>query len=119
VDANVNLYIAATEAHQVYKVDPGGNLVVIAGNGTAAFSGDNGPAINAQLSSPRAVAVDRSGNVFIAVTFNHRVRMLDTSGLITTIAGTGTAGFRGDNGPASNAQLNNPMWLAFDSSWNF
>src|SRR2546423_9302661 len=57
VDANGNLYIAATEAHQVYKVDPGGNLVVIAGNGTAAFSGDNGPAINAQLSSPRAVAV--------------------------------------------------------------
>ena len=72
---------------RVYKVTPSGAITVIAGNGTSGFSGDGGPAISAQLFEAHGVAVDAAGNVYIADTSNHRVRRVDTNGIITTVAG--------------------------------
>jgi len=72
---------------RVYKVTPSGAITVIAGNGTKGFSGDGGPAISAQLFEAHGVAVDAAGNVYIADTSNHRVRKVDTNGIITTVAG--------------------------------
>src|SRR5258708_238454 len=117
-DLNGNLYVSASERNQVYKIDATGILSVVAGNGTAGFSGDQGPASDAQLSSPRGMAIDSSGNLFIADTFNHCIRRVDPQGVIITVAGTGTAGFSGDGGPASSAQLNNPTSVTLDSSGN-
>lgn len=117
-DPNGNLYISTSERAQVYKIDATGILSVVAGNATAGFSGDQGPARNAQLSSPRGMAMDSSGNLFIADTFNHRIRRVDPQGMITTVAGTGTAGFSGDGGPAGSAQLNNPTSVALDGGGN-
>ena len=79
----------------------------MAGNGTAGYSGDNGPATSAQLNTPYGVAVDAAGNLYIADTGNHRIRKV-SNGVITTVAGNGTPGYSGDNGPATSAQLNRP-----------
>jgi len=117
-DLNGNLYVSASERNQVYKIDTTGALSVVAGNGTAGFSGDRGAASDAQLSSPRGMAIDSSGDLFVADTFNHRIRRVDPQGVITTIAGTGTAGFSGDGGPAVSAQLNNPTSVTLDSFGN-
>ena len=95
-----------------------GTITTVAGTlGQSGFSGDGGPATNARLSvEAYGVAVDAAGNVYIADTLNHRVRKVTkTTGVITTIAGTGTPGFSGDNGPAASAQLNNPLSVAVDS----
>ncbi len=76
-----------------------GNINTIAGTGAAGSSGDNGPAISAQLNAPKGVAVDTKGDVYIADTGNQRVRMIAPGGVISTFAGTGSAGFSGDGGP--------------------
>ncbi|MBV8632642.1 MAG: Ig-like domain repeat protein [Silvibacterium sp.] len=89
----------------------------VAGNGTAGFSGD-GLAIEAQLNTPFSIAFDQFGNIFIADAYNHRIRKVDTSGNLTTVAGNGTAGFSGDGGPATSASLNYPFGLAVDSAGN-
>ncbi len=90
-------------------------VTTIAGNGASPnFGGDNGPAIAAQLYSPSGIAIDSSGNWYIADTSNNRIRMVTPAGVISTIAGTGTAGSTGDNGPASAAELNGPRSLACD-----
>jgi len=89
----------------------------IAGNGSAGFSGDGGAATSAQLNLPGGIAVDSSGNLYIADGGNHRVRKL-SNGTITTVAGNGTAGFAGDNGAATSAELNDPVGVAVDSSGN-
>lgn len=89
----------------------------IAGNGSAGFSGDSGPATAAQLSSPGGIAVDSSGNVYIADGGNHRIRKV-SNGTITTVAGNGTAGYSGDKGAATSAELNDPVGVAVDSSGN-
>ncbi len=99
-------------------MDTNGTITTVAGNGTRGFSGDNGPASNAQLNNPYGVALDSTGNLDIADTGNHRIRKVDTNGTITTVAGNGFPGFSGDNGPASNAQLNNPTGVALDSAGN-
>ncbi len=83
-------------------------ITTVAGNGTPGFSGDNGPATSAQLYGPSAVAVDSAGNLYIADTVNNRIRKV-SNGVITTVAGNGTAGFSGDNGPATSAQLAFPV----------
>jgi hypothetical protein len=93
-------------------------ISTVAGNHTKGYSGDGGPANEAQMRSPYAVATDASGNVYIADYFNHVVRMVSTSGIITTIAGNGTAGFSGDGGPASAAQLNGPAGITLDPAGN-
>src|SRR6201988_427284 len=94
-------------------------ITTIAGNGTSNYSGDNGPATAAELSSPEGIAFDASGNMYFADGNNNRIRKIDAgTGIITTIAGTGTYGYSGDNGLATAAQLFGPETIAFDASGN-
>ena len=93
-------------------------ITTFAGNGAGAFGGDGGPAVNASLREPFNTAVDASGNVYIADFFNHRIRKVDTSGDITTYAGTGLAGFTGDGGQATSAKLLSPSDVVLDSQGN-
>ena len=90
----------------------------IAGAGTRGYSGDGGAATNAKLNYPTSVAVDGSGNVYISDQYNNCIRKVSASGIITTIAGTGTAGYSGDGGPAVNAQFYQPFGVAVDGSGN-
>jgi sugar lactone lactonase YvrE len=118
-DAEDNLYIADTTNHRIRKVIRStGVIVTVAGTGTAGFSGDDGPAIRATLSSPRGVAVDRDGNVYIADSSNNRIRKVDTSGIITTIVGTGVVGFSPDGTAAAETRINTPIGILFDLSGN-
>jgi sugar lactone lactonase YvrE len=91
-------------------------IITIAGINTNAYSGDNGPATNAALNGPDGVCVDSVGNVYIADTQNQRIRKVATNGIITTIAGNGTANFYGQNVPATSAYLNTPTGLAVDTN---
>ena len=84
--------------------------------GLPGFSGDGDPATAAELNAPSGVTLDQAGNIYIADTQNHRIRMIAPDGIITTIAGTGTCGFSGDGGPALSAQLCQPAQMLFDSS---
>jgi uncharacterized repeat protein (TIGR01451 family) len=119
LDSSGNLYIADTSNMRVRKVSTSGTISTVAGNDTEpGFSGDGGPATSASLSYPRGVALDFSGNLHIADTDNERVRKVSTSGTISTVAGSGTAGFSGDGGPAASASLNDPYGVALDSSGN-
>lgn len=95
-----------------------GIITTVAGKGTEGYSGDNGSATGAQLNRPFGVAVDSTGNIYIADFFNHRIRKVDTSGNITTVAGTGNYGYSGDGGAATGAQLNLPIALAVDNIGN-
>ena len=113
VDAAGNLYIGDAPANRVRKVS-GGVITTVAGNGLPGYSGDNGPATNAQLSYPYGVSVDAAGNLYIADSNNYRIRKV-SNGVINTVAGNGTQGFGGDNGPATSAQLQ-PWGVAVDSS---
>lgn len=119
-DAEDNLYIADTSNHRIRKISRStGIITTIAGNGTAAFAGDNGPALRASLSSPRGVAVDTSGNVYIADSNNHRIRKVDiTTGIITTIAGAGVLGAGPDAVAATESRLNTPVGIVVDASGN-
>ncbi len=112
-DASGNRYIADTGNHRVRRIDAlSGIITTITGNGRAGFSGDNGPAVAASLSSPRGVAIDSAGNIYIADTDNNRIRKVDlTTGVITTIAGGGTNS-PGDNAPATSAMLDHPWGIA-------
>ena len=116
-DAAGNLYIADLNNNVIRKVDLAGIVTTVAGNGEQGFAGDGGPATSAQLDSPAGVAVNAAGDIYIADTHNQRIRKV-SGGTITTIAGTGVAGFSGDNGAAASAQLSNPTALALDSSGN-
>ena len=118
VDSSGNLYIAESHVHRIRKVDTSGTITTIAGTGVSGFSGDGGLATAAGLSSPTDVAVDSLGNLYIADSGNHRIRKVDTSGTITTIAGTGVSGFSGDGGPATAAELSSPEDVALDGSDN-
>ena len=113
-----NLYIADERNDRVRKVDTSGTMTTIAGDGTSGFGGDGGPATAAQLRVPLDVAVDSTGNVYIADAANARIRKVDTSGMISTIAGDGGSGFGGDGGPAIAAQLGNPAGVALDNLGN-
>src|ERR1700730_3690067 len=92
-------------------------ISTVAGNASAGFSGDGGAATSAQLKLPGGIAIDSSGNLYIADGGNHRVRKL-SSGTLTTVAAKGTAGYTGDNGAATSAELNDPVGVAVDSSGN-
>jgi len=115
-DGRGNLYIS--DDQRIRKVDTSGIISTVAGNGTKGFSGDGGPATAAQLNTPHAVAFDKSGNMYIADYDNYCIRKVDTSGIISTVVGTGTSGYSGDGGPATAAQISKPNALAFDSSGN-
>lgn len=116
-DTAGNLYIADTDHQIVREVNLAGIITTVAGTGEQGFSGDGGAATSADLDSPVGVAVDASGNIYIADTHNQRIREV-VNGVINTIAGTGTAGFSGDGGAAASAQLHNPTALAIDSRGN-
>jgi len=118
VDAKGNLYIADNLAYRVRKVSPEGRITTFAGTGKSGDSGDGGRATSARLAYPFGVAADAKGNVYIADSLSHRVRMVSPAGKITTIAGTGKAGFSGDGGPATSAQLSSPHGLAVDGQGN-
>ena len=113
VDATGNVFFA--DEYVVLRLDATGLLTLVAGNGTPGYSGDGGLATSAQLNYPDGVAVDASGNVYIADTDNHCIRKV-SNGTISTVAGNGTPGFSGDNGPATGAQLNYPAGIAVDSN---
>ncbi len=112
VDGKGGLYIADPGAHTVRYVRPDGIIVTVAGTGTAGYTGDGGPAAQAQLNRPTAVAVDGSGALWIADTGNQRVRRVSPEGAIETVAGTGAAGFAGDGSWARQARLSEPSALA-------
>src|SRR3954447_19494691 len=100
-DSAGNLYFSDTFNHRIRRVDArSGVITTVAGNGEAGYSGDGGPAVNASLNEPYGIALDRSGNIFVADRLNRRVRRIDAaSGIITTLAGTGEAGYSGAGGP--------------------
>ncbi|MFD0352401.1 RICIN domain-containing protein [Streptomyces sp. NPDC127110] len=112
VDGADNLYIVDANNHRVRKVATDGTISTVAGNGAAGFAGDGGPATAARLNLPLGVAADRAGNLYIAEYHNNRVRKVTVDGVISTIAGNGTGGFKGDGGPAVAAQLNHPYSVA-------
>jgi uncharacterized protein (TIGR03437 family) len=117
VDSSGNLYVADSGNCAIRRISTSGIITTVAGNGpTWGFAGDNGPATKAQLSGPQGVAVDASGNLYIVDTGNERIRYVSTSGIITTIAGTGAIGFSGDGSPATAATLDDPVAVAVDSS---
>ena len=125
LDASGNMYISdggvycsGPGGHTIRKVDPDGNITTVAGSGGSGFSGEGGHATKAKLNLPLAVTVDREGNLYIADAENHRIRKVDSEGIITTIAGTGEEGYSGDGGPATSAKLAYPSGLVFDDRGN-
>ncbi len=118
-DPKGNLYIADTSNGRVRVVDATtGNISTFAGNGTPGYSGDGGKASNASLNSPAGLVADKAGNIYISDYGNATVRKVDTSGNITTVAGTGAWGYSGDGGPANKAALAHPVALAIDTAGN-
>jgi trimeric autotransporter adhesin len=119
-DGSGNIYISDQGNHRIRKITAStGNISTIAGSSSAGFSGDGAAATSAQLYYPYGIAVDGSGNIYIADQGNNRIRKVTAStGIITTIAGTGTAGFSGDGAAATSAKLNNPAAIAVDGSGN-
>jgi WD40 repeat protein len=112
-----NLFVADTENHRIRKIDLATGLVsTIAGNGTAGFGGDGGPAVDAMLQFPRDLEFDTDGSLWVADTDNHVIRRVDlTAGTIETVVGTGVEGFSGDGGPALDATLDRPFGIEFDN----
>jgi sugar lactone lactonase YvrE len=112
LDRAGHLFITDTDHHRIQRVDAGsGAVTTVAGTGRCGGSGDGGPATAAMLCQPHGIAVDAAGNLYVADSPNHRIRRIDTRGVITTVAGTGTAGYSGDGGPAAAARLNRPRNL--------
>jgi sugar lactone lactonase YvrE len=102
----------ADYANQCIREDTAGIVSTVAGNGIGSYGGDGGPGTSAELNNPTGVALDSSGNLYIADSVNNRIRQIDSAGIITTIAGDGAAGYNGDSGPAGSAQLYLPTGVA-------
>lgn len=113
-----NLIIVERDDCRIRRVDSGGIITTVVGNGTCGFNGDGGPATGAELYYPWSAAVDRDGNLYIADYLNNRVRKVDAAGSITTVAGNGAPGFGGDGGLAADAELNSPAGVAVDAAGN-
>ena len=114
-DTADNMYIIDNGNSVIRKINSAGIITTIAGGGLAIL-GDNGPATNAMLFGPFGLVIDSKGNLFFSDAGNHRIRKINTSGIITTVAGNGTPGSSGDGGPATNAQVRIPCWLALSPS---
>jgi sugar lactone lactonase YvrE len=117
-DAAGNLYIADSANNVVRIVTPDGTITTFAGTGAPGSGGDGGPASSAGLSAPIALCLDAAGNLFIADYYNNRVRRVGADGVITTVAGTGVAGYSGDGAAATSALINAPSSLAMDAGGN-
>ncbi len=119
-DLGGNIYVADIRNNRIRRIAASGIITTVAGSGTGTggYSGDGGQATSASLNSPSSVCVDVNGNIFIADCGNDRIRKVNTSGVISTIAGNGTAGFSGDGGAATNAKLSMPLGVAVDTSGN-
>lgn len=118
-DTAGNLYLTDSDNNTVRKVAPNGVITTVAGNGTEGFSGNGGPATQAQLNFPIGVAIDGAGNIYICDNFNSAVRKVTaSSGIISTLTGNGSDGYGGDGGPAAAAILNNPQNVAVDAAGN-
>jgi sugar lactone lactonase YvrE len=113
VAADGAIYISDSLANRVRRIDDG-VITTVAGTGAPAWTGDGGPATAAALHWPTALQLDATGDLFIADTLNHAIRRIALDGTITTVAGSGTPGARGDGGPAIQAQLNQPFGVALD-----
>ncbi len=111
VDGEGNIYLSHRSKNRIRKIDRDGIITTVAGNGTAGFSGDQGPALKAALNFPAGLCLDQQGNLFVADRNNHRVRRIAPSGIITTVAGTGKPDWGGDGGSAVQANLNFPSDL--------
>jgi hypothetical protein len=111
--------IADTDNQRIRRVDASGIITTFAGNGTQGFFGDGGPATQAWLNNPSGVTSDGTGGFLIADAFNNRIRRVDASGIITTVAGNSSQGFSGDGGPATQASLRYPSAVASDGAGGF
>jgi len=116
LDSTGNLYIADTGNNRIRRVDRKGIITTVAGTGEAGFSGDGGPATAAKLDGPDSVAFDEAGNLYIDDNHTNRIRRVDRSGIITTVAGTGEPGFSGDGGPATAATFSEVEDISFDAN---
>ncbi|MCB4792090.1 MAG: carboxypeptidase regulatory-like domain-containing protein [Elusimicrobia bacterium] len=117
-DGKGNVYIVEGDNYRVRKVNAAGIITAFAGTGAEGYSGDGGPATSAMIYRPCGIAVDVTGNVYIADSYNNRVRKVDSSGIITTFAGNGSMGYSGDGGSATSAALARPFGIAVDGSGN-
>jgi sugar lactone lactonase YvrE len=117
-DAAGNVYVADPPNQRIRRIDAATGIVTtVAGSGSGGFGGDGGPATAARLNYPKGTEIAPDGSLYIADNNNHRVRRVDlNTGIITTVAGTGAAGFSGDGGPATAARLDEPRNIAFDSA---
>jgi sugar lactone lactonase YvrE len=118
VDGMDNILFADTDNHRVRKISPSGIITTIAGTGSSGYNGDGILATDAKLDSPVGIAVDATGNVYIADNYNSRIRKVNGAGIISTIAGKETYGFSGDNGSATAAELDYPHGIAIDGIGN-
>jgi sugar lactone lactonase YvrE len=115
IDKDGNAYISCELGHVILQIDTDGIVHRFAGTGEPGFSGDGGPAKDAQLFLPLGIDTDSDGNLYIADSANSRIRKIDPSGIISTVAGNGTSGFAGDGGLAVEAALSTPFSIAIDS----
>lgn len=118
IDKAGNLFIADEFNHVIRRISTSGVITTVAGTGISGYTGDNGPDTAAKLSRPSDVTFDAIGNIYITELGNAVIRKIGLTGIITTIAGTGTNGYSGDNGPATAARLSDPLGLTFDNSGN-
>ena len=118
LDAAGNLYFVDAGNHRVRRIATNGVITTVAGNGTLVHSGDGGLAVNAGFAAPSGLAIDGAGNLFVSDSTSHRVRKITTGGMISTVAGTGTAGYAGDNAAATSALLTTPLGLDTDAAGN-
>ncbi len=117
-DSSHNMYVVDYGNNRIRKINTSGTVSTFAGNGTASYSGDGGPAIAAELYGPCCVIADDTGNIYIADSWNNRIRKVNTSGIISLVAGTGIGSYSGDGGQAKFADLNKPFRIVFDVAWN-
>src|SRR5665213_2174444 len=113
-DAVGNLYFSDQGNNRIRMVNTAGIISIVAGNGTQGYSGDGVQATNAELYHPNGITFDAAGNLYIADADNHCIRMINTAGIISTIAGIGTAGYSGDAAAAAAAELKEPSGVVFD-----
>jgi hypothetical protein len=117
-DSAGDIYVADYLDHRIRKVSTTGTISTVVGTGIAAFGGDGGPATSARINLPAGVVVDTHSNLIFCDSGNNRIRKVSAAGIVTTIAGTGVAGFSGDGGLATTAKIHEPYGLSIDSAGN-